>query len=167
MISGSAGFKICFRKQPPFRGNFFFCWRDIFSFFEFILLGNSSTAPAFSFNQINKLPENLYFTIGTVSAISPSLQWPRCFNNTILYHNEAIKNAVVIQNNSLSFRPSFSNEGTFSVTAREQTRETFDWRPQKLRFQQRGKTLLRRVLVVTTVSLYPLISISNTSVNIT
>ena len=158
--------KFVFKNSLHLGETFFFCWCDIFSFFEFILLGNSSSAPAFSFNQINKLPENLYFTIGTVSAISPSLQWPRCFNNTILYHNEAIKNAVVIQNNSLSFRPSFSNEGTFSVTAREQTRETFDWRPQKLRFQQRGKTLLGRVLVVTTVSLYPLISISNTSVNI-
>ena len=44
----------------------------------------------------------------------------------LLYRNEAIKNAVVIQNNSLSFCPSFSDEGTFSVRAREQTRETFD-----------------------------------------
>ena len=108
MISGSKGFKICFQKQPPFRGTFFFCWCDIFSFFEFILLGNSSMAPVLSFNQINKLPENLYLTIGTVSAISPSLQRPCCFNNIILYHNEAIKNAVIIQNSSLSFRPSFS-----------------------------------------------------------
>ena len=30
-----------------------------FIFFEFILLGNSSTASAFSYNQINKKPENL------------------------------------------------------------------------------------------------------------
>ena len=104
--------KFVFKNSLHLGETFFFCWCDIFSFFEFILLGNSSTAPAFSFNQINKLPENLYFTIGTVSAISPSLQWPHCFNNTILYHNEAIKNAVVIQNNSLSFRPSFmSDEG--------------------------------------------------------
>ena len=110
--------KFVFENSLHLGETFFFCWCDIFSFFEFILLGYSSTAPAFSFNQINKLPENLYFTIGTVSAISPSLQWPRCFNNTILYHNEAIKNAVVIQNNSLSFRPSFSDEGTFSVSAR-------------------------------------------------
>ena len=110
--------KFVFENSLHLGETFFFCWCDIFSFFEFILLGNSSMAPAFSFNQINKLPENLYFTVGTVSAISPSLQWPRCFNNTILYHNEAIKNAVVIQNNSLSFRPSFSDEGTFSVSTR-------------------------------------------------
>ena len=78
----------------------------------------------FSFNQINKLPENLYVTIGSVSAISLSSQRPRCFNNIIRYHNEIIKKAVVIRNNSLSFGPSFRDEGTFSVTAREKTMET-------------------------------------------
>ena len=91
------------------------------------LLGNSSTAPVFSFNQINKLPENLYVTIGSVSAISLSSQRPRrCFNNIIRYHNEIIKKAVVIRNNSLSFGPSFRDEGTFSVRAREKTMETVD-----------------------------------------
>ena len=151
MISRSAGFKVRFWKQPPFRGNFFILSCDIFSFFEFILLGNSSTAPEFSFNQINKLPENLYVTIGSVSAISLSSQRPRCFNNIIRYHNEIIKKAVVIRNNSLSFGPSFRDEGTFSVRAREKTMETVDWRPRKLRFQQREKTPLGRVLVVTAV----------------
>ena len=126
MISRSAGLKIRFRKQPPFTGNFFILSCDIFSFLEFILFGNSSTAPVFSFNQINKLPENLYVTIGSVSAISLSSQRPRCFNNIIRYHNEIIKKALVIANNSLSFRPSFSDERTFSVRAREKTMETVD-----------------------------------------
>ena len=60
MISRSAGYKIHFRKQSPFRGIFFPCRCDIFRFFEFILLGNSSTAPVFLYSQINKQPENLY-----------------------------------------------------------------------------------------------------------
>ena len=154
MISRSAGFKIRFRKQPPFTRNFFILSCDIFiSFVEFILLGNYSTAPVFSFNQINKLPENLYVTIGSVSAISLSSKRPRCFNNIIRYHNEIIKKGVVIRINSLSFRPSFRDERTFSVRAREKTMETVDWRPRKPRFQQRGKTHLGRVsvLVVTAV----------------
>ena len=37
MISRSVGYKIHFRKQPPFRGNFVPCRCDIFRFFEFIL----------------------------------------------------------------------------------------------------------------------------------
>ena len=80
----------------------------------------------FSFNQTNIVPENLYVTIGSVSAISLSSQRPRCFNNIIRYHNEIIKKAVVIRNNSLSFGPSFRDEGTFSVRAREKTMETVD-----------------------------------------
>ena len=109
------------------------------------------TAAVFYFNQINKLPENVYVTIGTVRAISLSSQRLHRFNNIILYHSEIIKNAVVIRNNSLSFRPSFSDEGTLSVRAREKTMETVDWRPRKLRSQQKGKTLLGRVLVVAAV----------------
>ena len=105
----------------------------------------------FSFNQRNKLPESLYVTIGSVSAISLGSQRPRCFNNIIRHHNEIIKNAVVIRNNSLSFRPSFGDERTFSVRAREKTMETVDWCQRKLRSQQRGKTLLGRMLVATTV----------------
>ena len=80
----------------------------------------------FSFNQINIVPENLYVTIGSVSAISLSSQRPRCFNNIIRHHNEIIENVVVIRNNSLSSRPSFGDEGTFSVRAREKTMETVD-----------------------------------------
>ena len=118
--------KFVFKNSLHLGETFFFCWCDIFSFFEFILLGNSSTASVFSFNQINKLPENLYVTIGSVSAISLSSQRPRCFNNIIRYHNEIIKKAVVIRNNSLSFGPSFRDEGTFSVRAREKTMETVD-----------------------------------------
>ena len=60
MISRSAGYKSHFQKRSPFRGIFFPCRCDIFRFFEFILLGNSSTAPVFLYNQINKQPENLY-----------------------------------------------------------------------------------------------------------
>ena len=126
MISRSAGLKIRFRKQPPFRKRFYFVGVISLVSLNCTLLGNSSTAPVFSFNQINKLPENLYVTIGSVSAISLSSQRPRCFNNIIRYHNEIIKKAVVIRNNSLSFGPSFRDEGTFSVRAREKTMETVD-----------------------------------------
>ena len=60
MISRSAGYKIHFRKQRPFRGNFVPYRCDIFRFFEFMLLGNSSTAAMFLYNHINKQPKNLY-----------------------------------------------------------------------------------------------------------
>ena len=40
-----------------------------------------------------------------------------------------------------------------SLSAREKTRETVDWRPRKLRFQQREKTLRGRVLVVTYINI--------------
>ena len=50
----------------------------------------------------------------------------------------------------IGLRPSFSDEGTFSVRAREKTMETVCWRcPWKLRFQQRGKAIQGLVLVVT------------------
>ena len=57
-IARSAGYKIHFGKKLLFRGNFFPCRCDIFRFFEFILFGYSSTAPVFSYNQINKEPGN-------------------------------------------------------------------------------------------------------------
>ena len=58
----------------------------------------------------------------------------------------------------VSRRPSFSDEGTFSVTvrSREKTMETVGWRPRKLRLQQREKNLWGRVLVVTAVTFYRL-----------
>ena len=105
MISRCAGYKIHFRKQPPFRGNFFPCLCDIFRFFEFIILGNSSTAPVFSYNQINKQLKNLNVYIESVSAISHSSQSSRCFNNVILHLNEIIKNSVIIRNYSYRATP--------------------------------------------------------------
>ena len=51
MITRSAGNKIHFRKHPPFRGNLVPCRCDIFRFFEFVFLGNLSTAPVISYNQ--------------------------------------------------------------------------------------------------------------------
>ena len=39
---------------------FFPCPCLIVRFFEFLLPGNSSTDPVFSYNQINKQPENIY-----------------------------------------------------------------------------------------------------------
>ena len=86
MISRSAGNKIHFRKQPPFRGNLVPCRCDILRFFEFVFLGNLSTAPVISYNQ----KENLKFRI------------------------------------LASLRPSFSDEGTLSVGAREKTMESVD-----------------------------------------
>ena len=76
-IAGSAGYKIHFRKQPPYRGNVFPCRCNIFRFLEFILLGNSSMAPVFSYNQINKQPENLYVNCRGFS------QRPRFYNVTL------------------------------------------------------------------------------------
>ena len=78
-IAGSAGYKIHFRKQPPYRGNVFPCRCNIFRFLEFIRLGNSSTAPVFSYNQINKQPENLYVNYRGCS------QRPRFYNVTLLH----------------------------------------------------------------------------------
>ena len=52
----------------------------------------------------------------------------------------------------VSLRPSFNDEGTFSVRAHEKTMETVDWHPRKLRFQQRKKSLGGCVLVVTAVN---------------
>ena len=88
MISRSAGYTIPFRKQPPFRGKAFVpCRCDIFRFFDFMLLGNSSRAPVFSYNQINNL-KTFTLTVESISAISFSTRWPRCFNKVTLPLNE-------------------------------------------------------------------------------
>ena len=144
MISRSAGCKIHFRKQPPFRGNFFPCLCDIFRFFEFILLGNSSTAPVFSYNQINKQLKNLnvnyrecfgYFTARIVLVVLTM----RFF---ILMKKLKTPSSFEI----IGLRPSFSDEGTFFVRAREKTMETVCWRcPRKLRFQERKSHSRARV----------------------
>ena len=64
MISRSARYKVHFQKQPLLWGNFFPFRCDIFHFFKFILLGNSFMTSVFSYNQINKQPENLYVNYG-------------------------------------------------------------------------------------------------------
>ena len=56
--------KFIFENSLHLEETFFPCQCDIFHFFEFLLLGNSSTAPVFSHNQINKQPENLYVNYG-------------------------------------------------------------------------------------------------------
>ena len=143
MLSRSARYKIHFRKQPPFRGNSFPLSVYIFRFFEFMLLGNSSTTPLFSYNQkkINN-SKTLTLTIDSVSAISLSSQRTLCFNNVILHVNEIkIKNAVVNRNYPCQSSPFIHrDERTVSVWVRQKTIETVDWRPRKLGFQHREKT---------------------------
>ena len=123
MIGRPSGYKIHFRKQPPFRGNLCFpCQCDIFLFFEFLLLGNSSTALVFSYNQINE-PDNFY------------VNYRECFG----YFTQLAETSLFILKKTLkmppsfeivlvSRRPSFSDAGTFSVTvrSREKTMETID-----------------------------------------
>ena len=60
MVSRSAGYKIHFQKQPLFRGNVLPCRCFVSLNLYSILCNSSSTAPVFSYNQINKQPENLY-----------------------------------------------------------------------------------------------------------
>ena len=123
VISRSVGYKIHFWKQPPFRGNFF-AWSVWYLSFLWISTPcNSSTYPVFSYNLINKQPENLYANYREFSAISPSSQGPCCFNNVmiILPLNEIIKNAI----------------------------ETVDWRPRKLRFHRRRVLVVAAVTFLT------------------
>ena len=59
--SGSGFYSITWRtiaRSAGYKIYFFPCRCDIIRFFEFILLGYSSTAPVFSYNQINKEPGN-------------------------------------------------------------------------------------------------------------
>ena len=105
-IAGSAGYKIQFRKQPPYRGNVFPCRCNIFRFLEFILLGSSPTAPVFSCNQINKQPENLYVNYRGCS------QRPRFYNVTLLHEKFLQFNwlrAVVFQLNLKYLHVKISN----------------------------------------------------------
>ena len=97
MISRSAGYKIHFRKQPPFRGNICPLIVGVISFVSLNIY-----APVKTFT----------LTIEGISAISLSSQKPRCFNNVIPHLNEInkIKNAVVIRIILASLRPSFSDE---------------------------------------------------------
>ena len=73
MISRSAGYKIHFRKQPPFRGNICPLIVGVMSFVSLNIY-----APVKTFT----------LTIEGISAISLSSQKPRCFNNVILHLNE-------------------------------------------------------------------------------
>ena len=86
-----------------------------FIFFEFILLGNSSTASAFSYNQINKQPENLTYTVEDVLDISLSLQRPQ-FNPSSY---ETIKNAPFIPTHSCKFSLFIQRWEIFSVREHE------------------------------------------------
>ena len=91
--------KFIFENSLHSEETFFPCRCGISHFFEFMLLGNSSTAPVFSYNQIslNKQPKTFTLTIESISAISPNSQKHPCFNNVILIIlNEQIINAVVI-----------------------------------------------------------------------
>ena len=101
MISRSADTKFIFESSLYSEETFFPRRCDIFRLFEFLLLGNSSTAPVFSCNQINKQPENLYLNYRERFGYFTQLAETSLFNNAILHLNEIIKqNAVVIRNYS-------------------------------------------------------------------
>ena len=144
MISRSAGYKIHFRKQPPFRRNFFplvwylsFLW--ISTPWQFV---HGSRALL----QLIKPLRKLWVS---VSAISLSSQKHRCFNNVILHLNEIIKNAVVIRNYSRKFiqrwwgkllcRSAWENHGNSWLTS------------TKTQVSTERRCLRGRVLVVTAV----------------
>ena len=152
MISSSAGYKISFRKQPPFRGNFFplsvwyllLLW--IYAPWQFV---HGSCV----FIQSSKLKWTTWKLLESISAISLSSQRPRCFNNVIFHLNEINKiiNAVMMWNIA-SLCLSFSDEGTFSVKVHEKFMETVKLTSMKTQFQKGEKTLRGRVLVVTAVN---------------
>ena len=152
MISRSAGYKIHFRKQPPFRGNFFplsvwyllLLW--IYAPWQFV---HGSCV----FIQSNKLKWTTWKLFESISAISRSSQRPHCFNNVILHLNEINKiiNAVVMWNyckslpliqwwGKLLCQNAWENHGNSWLTS------------TKTQFQQGEKTLRGRVLVVTAVN---------------
>ena len=152
MISRSAGYKIHFRKQPSFRGNFFplsvwyllLLW--IYAPWQFV---HGSCV----FIQSNKLKWTTWKLFESISAISRSSQRPHCFNNVILHLNEINKiiNAVVMWNyckslpliqwwGKLLCQNAWENHGNSWLTS------------MKTQFQQGEKTLRGRVLVVTAVN---------------
>ena len=152
MISRSAGYKIHFRKQPPFRGNFFplsvwyllLLW--IYAPWQFV---HGSCV----FIQSNKLKWTTWKLFESISAISRSSQRPHCFNNVILHLNEINKiiNAVVMWNyckslpliqwwEKLLCQNAWENHGNSWLTS------------MKTQFQQGEKTLRGRMLVVTAVN---------------
>ena len=102
-------------------------------------------------------------TIESISAISLSSQRPRCFNNVILHLNQInkIKNAVVTRNILVSLRPSFSDEGTFSVRALEKPEKQFIDVHEHSGFNHKEKTIRGRVLVVTAVKCCVLVQTEN------
>ena len=100
MISRSAGYKIHFRKQPPFRRNFFplvwylsFLW--ISTPWQFV---HGSRV----FVQLN---ETFTQTLRECLGYFTQLAETSFFNNVILHLNEIIKNDVVIQNYSCKSLP--------------------------------------------------------------
>ena len=152
MISRSAGYKIHFQKQPPFRGNFFplsvwyllLLW--IYAPWQFV---HGSCV----FIQSNKRKWTTWKLLESISAISCISQRPHCFNNVIFHLNEINKiiNAVMMWNycKSLPFiqwwgkllcQNAWENHGNSWLTS------------MKTQFQQGEKTLRGRVLVVTAVN---------------
>ena len=99
MISRYAGNKISFRKQPPFRGNFFplsvwyllLLW--IYAPWQFV---HGSCV----FRLSIKRKWTTWKLLESISAISCSSQRPHCFNNVIFHLNEINKiiNAVMMWN---------------------------------------------------------------------
>ena len=106
--------------------------------------GNSSTAPVFSYNQINKQPENLFFNYGEYFGY--------CFDNVILHLNQRdkIKNAVIIQNCS-GKSPTFIHRRGNLLCQRKPWKKLIDVH-QNSGFNQRGKTIRGLVFVVTAVN---------------
>ena len=131
MISRSADTKFIFESSLHSEETFFPCRCDIFRFFEFLLLGNSSTAPVFSYNQISKQPENLYLNYRERFGYFTQLAETSLFNNAILHLNEIIKqNAVVIRNYSWKSleTASYPTSLFWWKCARKRGREGDNWR---------------------------------------
>ena len=154
-MTRSAGYKIHFRKQPRSQKTFIPCRCDIFRLFEIMLGPWQFVHGSRVFIQSNKYGlwinnlKTIMLTIESISVISLSSQRPRCFNNVILHLNQInkIKNAVVTRNILVSLRPSFSDEGTFSVRALEKPEKQFIDVHENSGFNHKEKTIRGRVLV--------------------
>ena len=87
MLSRSAGYKIHFRKQPPFRGNFVPCRCDMVRFLNLYSLAIRPRLLCFSsYNQINKQPENLYVNCRECFGYFTQLAESSFFLNNVILH---------------------------------------------------------------------------------
>ena len=119
--------------------------------------GNSSTAPVFSYNQINKQPENLYVDYRERFSYFTQLPETSLFNNAILHLNEIIKKRTlssfeIILERVLKVFALHSAMREPSLSVRVENHGN-DWLTStKTQVEQREKTRRGRVLVVTAVT---------------